>query len=185
MRYIEIEHKYHLNDPQSLITALKARRAIEGNTTRQRDSYLNAPHRDFLAPETISEWLRIREEDSTASINYKRWLPVDARVKTHCDEYESPVVDAEAVRRTLRALDFTDLVTIEKHRQEWHVGDEFVIAIDTITDLGTFVEFEYQGEADDVETAIGRLTAFVNSLQLELGERINRGYPHMMLGREH
>lgn len=68
---------------------------------------------------------------------------------------------------------------------EWHVGDEFVIAHDTITYLGTFVEFEYQGEADDVETAIGRLTAFVDRLQLELGERINRGYPHMLLGREH
>jgi adenylate cyclase class 2 len=50
---------------------------------RQIDTYFNAPHRDFLAGEIASEWLRLRTEtsDHTAertSINFKRWLPLGA-----------------------------------------------------------------------------------------------------------
>ncbi|MFF4937290.1 CYTH domain-containing protein [Micromonospora sp. NPDC000729] len=49
--------------------------------TRQVDAYYNASHRDFLASEVITEWLRLRTEDHGASINFKRWHPVDAVVQ--------------------------------------------------------------------------------------------------------
>ncbi|WP_165949775.1 CYTH domain-containing protein [Micromonospora sp. KC207] len=64
---------------------LKARLAELGEKshrpTRQVDAYYNASHRDFLASEVISEWLRLRTEDHGASINFKRWHPVDAVVQ--------------------------------------------------------------------------------------------------------
>lgn len=184
MKYIEVEQKYQIDNPDPLKQKLTDLGAKTGPATRQIDTYFNAPHRDFLAPRVVSEWLRIRESEHGASVNFKRWLPADAEVKTHCDEYESPVADAEAVRRTLESLDFPELVTVDKGREEWTL-DDVVIAFDTVKGAGSFVEFEFKGDAETVEDAITRLDTFITSLDVQLGERVNRGYPHMLIGREH
>jgi adenylate cyclase class 2 len=161
LRYIEVEKKFAVPDTEALRAKLRELGAEQRAATRQVDAYYNAPHRDFLAPEAISEWLRIRTEDGGSSINYKRWLPVDRIEKTHADEYESKVDDIEAIRRLLQMLDF----------QVVHAGD--------------FVEFEYKGNAETVEEATAQLDEFIASLDVDLGERITRGYPHMLLGRQH
>ncbi|MFI5496702.1 class IV adenylate cyclase [Actinoplanes sp. NPDC051859] len=187
MEYTEVEQKFAAPAIDALRKAIAEAGAQPRATSRQIDTYYNAPHRDFLEPEAISEWLRIREEDNGgASVNFKRWLPVEALTKTHCDEYESSVTDPEAIRRLLHALDFTEMVKVDKFREEWFVtGDTpVIIAIDTINGFGTFVEFEFKGEAADTDEAIEQLTRFIAGLDVSLGERINRGYPHMMLGRE-
>lgn len=44
---------------------------------------------------------------------------------------------------------------------------------------------DFKGDAADVEDATRQLVAFIASLNVELGEPINRGYPHILLGREH
>lgn len=187
MEYIEVELKYHLSaDTADLLKAkLKDLGAIPGLPTRQVDSYYNAPHRDFLAPPVVSEWLRIRETDHDASINFKVWHPVNEAAKTHADEYESTVGNPEAIHRILTSLGFVPLVTVDKTREEWTVPGEVTVAFDVVAGLGTFVEFEFAGEADTVKDALARLDTFTASLGVELGERVNRGYPHMLLGREH
>lgn len=184
MKYIEVEKKYALPDPDALKTRLAELGAKPGDPTRQIDTYFNAPHRDFTQPVTISEWLRIRTEDRGSSVNFKRWHPVDAMVKTHADEYESPVGDVEAVRRLLEALDFRPLVTVDKTREEWKLP-EVEVVFDHVVDAGDFVEFEFKGDASDVADATTRLEEFIASLGVELGAPINRGYPHILLGRDH
>ncbi|WP_024806018.1 class IV adenylate cyclase [Nocardia sp. BMG51109] len=185
MQYIEIERKYALPDPGPLrakLAELGAKPA--GPSRRQIDAYYNAPHRDFLAPEAVSEWLRLRTADDGASLNYKRWHPVDVRVKTHADEYETPVGDAEAVRRLLIALDFTPMVTVDKTRETWRLP-EVEIVIDHVAAAGDFVEFEFKGDAEDVTDATATLDRFITDLGIDLGDTINRGYPHMLLDRDH
>jgi adenylate cyclase class 2 len=185
MQYTEVEQKYQVRDTAALKAALEERGAKPGPATRQVDTYYNAPHRDFLAPDTISEWLRLRESDYGDSINYKQWLPAEAVIKTHCDEFETPVEDIEALRRTLQALNFTTMITVEKVREEWTLPGLVEVAFDTVTGAGDFVEFEFKGEAADAQAAITQLDAFIADLEVELGERINRGYPHILLGRDH
>ena len=184
MKYIEVEQKFALTEPDRLKQQLEERGGKPGSAVRQVDTYYNAPHRDFLAPAVISEWLRLRETDTGASVNYKRWLPEDAEIKTHCDEYETPVEDAEALRRTLVVLDFAKLVTVDKIREEWTIPGEVVVAFDTVANAGHFVEFEFKGEAQSAEEAITCLQAFIDGLDVRLGDRINQGYPHILLGRE-
>lgn len=184
MQYVEVEKKFALPNPDALRARLDQLGAKSGEPTRQIDEYFNAPHRDFLAPEVVSEWVRIRTEDQGASINYKRWHPVDALIKTHADEYESAVADGEAVRRLLAALDFRPLVTVDKTREEWTLPD-IEIVFDHVVGAGQFVEFEFKGDATTVENATARLQDFIASLGVELGEPLNRGYPHILLGREH
>ena len=184
MRYIEVEKKFRLPDAETLKARLAELGAKSAEPTRQVDAYYNAPHRDFLAPEVISEWLRLRTEDHAASLNFKRWHPVDAIVKTHADEYETPVGDAEAVRLLLESLDFQPLVTVDKIRQAWTLPDVEIV-LDHVVDAGDFVEFEFKGDAADIGSATQRLDAFIASLDIELGQQINKGYPHILLGRDH
>lgn len=183
MKYIEVERKFACPNPAELVDRLSGLGASPGKQTRQVDAYYNAPHRDFLAPGTISEWLRLRDEDGSASINYKHWLPADASVKTHCDEYESAVSDIEALRRTLKALDFEPLVVVDKVRQEWRF-DDVTVAVDEVAGLGSFVEFEFSGDAETVEAALDRLSKFTADLGVPLGDPMRLGYPHLLLGRE-
>ncbi|MFC4055166.1 class IV adenylate cyclase [Actinomadura syzygii] len=186
MEYVEIEHKYLVDDPAPLRAVLARRGGEPGPAVRQVDTYYNAPHRDLLERPVVTEWLRIRRTDGGASLNFKKWHLDDDGLATHCDEYESDVTDAEAVRRTLRALDFTQMVNVDKVREEWTLpGGRIVVAFDTLADLGSFVEFEFKGDAETVPAAIAELTEFVGELGVPLGERIHRGYPHMLLGRDH
>lgn len=184
MQYIEVEKKFALPNPSALKSKLDQLDAKQSEPTRQVDAYYNAPHRDFLAPQAISEWLRIRIEERGSSINFKRWHPIEAIVKSHADEYESTVQDVEAVRRILEALDFQPLVTVDKTREEWTLPDVEIV-FDHVVGAGDFVEFEFKGDAENVEDATERLEQFIASLGVELGDPINRGYPHMLLGREH
>jgi adenylate cyclase class 2 len=184
VQYIEVEKKFALPNPTALKVALDERGAKPSEPTRQIDAYYNAPHRDFLAPPAVSEWLRIRTEARGSSINFKRWHPVEALIKTHADEYESKIEDVEAVRRLLEALDFTLLVTVDKTREEWELPDVEVV-FDHVKGAGHFVEFEFKGDADNVEDATARLEEFIDSLGVALGDPVNRGYPHILLGREH
>lgn len=84
----------------------------------------------------------------------------------------------------LEALDFTPLITVDKTREKWQLP-EIEIVLDHVIDAGDFVEFEYKGDAENVDDATTRLEEFITSLGVRLGEPIDRGYPHMLLGREH
>lgn len=181
MKYTEVELKYALDDPAQLKARLAELGAKPGAETHQIDVYYNAPHKDFLAHghHKISEWLRIRTEKSGSSVNFKRWHPVGAPLKTHADEYESTVADVEAVRLLLEALDFKPIVTVDKRREAWLLTD-IEVAFDTVEGLGSFVEFEFKGDAENEKEATARLHEFINVLGVPLGER-NYGYPHMLL----
>lgn len=176
MQYVEVEKKFALPNPEALKAKLDALGAKPSEPTRQIDEYYNASHRDFLAPQAISEWLRIRTESRGASINYKRWHPIDGLVKTHADEYESGVVDVEAVRRLLEAMDFRPLITVDKTREEWVLPDVEVV-FDHVVDAGSFVEIEFKGDAASVEDATVRLQEFIDSLNVELGGPIKPWLP--------
>jgi adenylate cyclase class 2 len=184
VRHIEVEKKFALPDRAALSAVLAERGATASAPARQVDAYYNAPDRDFLKPAVVSEWLRLRTEPQGSSINFKRWYPIDEVVKTHADEYESTVGDVEAVRLMLDALGYQPLVTVDKTRITWLL-DDIEIVLDHVIDAGDFVEFEFKGDADTVEAATTHLVDFITGLDVELGEPINRGYPHMLLGREH
>lgn len=181
MRHIEVEQKFHLRNHAEIRKRLEEEGAEKLGIEHQIDVYYNAPHRDFLAERDISEWLRLRDESSRASITYKRYLPLKAKLKTHCDEFESKVSDIEAMRKLLVALDFTELITVDKQREEWLL-DDIVVALDTVKDLGVFVEFEYKGDADTVDEAHRQINQCISRLGAQLGNT-HTGYPHQLIDK--
>lgn len=184
MRYTEVEKKFAVVDPAPLKARLAELGVQPSAPVRQVDTYYNAPHRDFLGTEVVSEWLRIRTDDRGDSLNFKRFHPLETVAKTHADEFETGVDDVEAVRRLLQALGFRPMVTVEKTRVAYRLPD-VEVAFDHVAGAGDFVEFEYKGAADDVADATRRLDRVIASLGVTLGAPVDRGYPHMLLGRKH
>ncbi|WP_157252686.1 hypothetical protein [Nonomuraea typhae] len=63
MQYTEAEQRSRLLSPVNDLKATLTDRGVKaGESSRQVDTY-NAPHREFLNCEVISEWLRIRAEE--------------------------------------------------------------------------------------------------------------------------
>lgn len=69
-------------------------------------------------------------------------------------------------------------MTVDKAREEWKTPRRRIV-FDHVEGAGDFVEFEFKGDAT------AQLEAFISSLGVELGDTINRGYPRILLGRDH
>lgn len=190
MKSIEIETRFEVENIKPLLKLLKNEAKFTGSL-HQLDEYYNAPHRDFfaLAPKKgdksnskIIEWLRLREDDNGSSINYKYWHKDKDSVAVHCDELESKIADVEQLRKLLHALNFEPKIVVDKIRKSWMYKD-WEISVDTVKNLGTFVELEYKGKKrnPDPKKIAGEMREFVNSLVLGKVEENQRGYPYMLL----
>ena len=180
---IEIEVKFPLNNPEDTLAVL-ARVAEYLYESRQVDEYFNAPHRDFFGRETVDDWLRIRTEaNGKASFNYKHWYQT-LESSSHCDEFETGVESADAVRKILGALQFEPVIKVDKLRRAFKYGD-IEIAVDDVKDLGFYIEAEYCGDGDisDKEKIKDELAAALHEIGADLGEVDTRGYPYYLLER--
>ena len=152
------------------------------STSRQVDEYFTPLDRDFVAVHPVREWLRLRDADGKASINYKNWHP-DADGKTRwCDEFETSVASTETMRKILGALGFRSIVTVDKQRETW-VYKQYEIALDSVKGLGDFVEIEYKGSesAPDHKTITNEMVQFLKDLRCGQIKRNYQGYPFMLL----
>src|SRR5699024_104536 len=143
---------------------LAAHEATSLGDVYQEDVYYDAPHRAF---EETDEALRIRRESddddsATTRLTYKGPL-VEAASKTRI-ERETAVADHEAMVGILDGLGFTPAATVEKHRERFSCG-EYTVALDTVTDLGEFVEVEREVAAEtDIEPARDGARALLSEL---------------------
>jgi len=126
--------------------------------------------------------LRLRDADGKYSINYKNWH-FDENGKSHyCDEFETKIEDIEQVRKILSVLNFKPIVTVDKLRKIWTYKD-YEVAVDSVKNLGDFVEIEYIGKDEKVnpEKVTGEIISFLK--QVGYGKIIRNyvGYPFLIL----
>jgi adenylate cyclase class 2 len=176
----EIELKLPLTNGDVLQKLLNSKAKFKYESF-QHDVYYNAPHRDFLEnSDNVNEWFRIRVAEGKAQINYKDWQPHDEKIKTHCKEFEANVDSYEQLSEILNALNFIKLIEVKKTRKAWDYMD-VEISIDSVEELGDFIELEYKGELEDVEAARKHLFEVLETLQAETSELDQRGYPYLLL----
>jgi len=181
MPNIEIEIQVKIEDSAPLLEFLEAKGDFIGEK-RQLDEYFNPAHRDFCSVRPMPEWLRLRDANGKYSINYKNWH-FDADGRSHyCDEYETKVEDIEKMRKIFLALNFKQIVAVDKIRKIWNYKD-YEVAVDFIKGLGDFVEIEYKG--DDKNAIPDKITAGMIEWLKSLGcgkiERGYQGYPFVLL----
>ena len=103
--------------------------------------------------------------------------------QTHCDEYETVVVDIEAIEKIFDALNITEIVKVKKSRSAWTLNG-VEIAIDSVDKLGDFIELEAKVQNEDIEEAHRVLQETLKSLEVEVLPRDRRGYPYQLLNRD-
>jgi adenylate cyclase class 2 len=177
---------------------LRERGAERVDARRQRDTYYDAPHREFAETD---EALRIRREtplgdaegtssdseeaspetdaDASATVTYKGPL-IEAASKTRA-EHETGVDDGEALAAVLSGLGFEPAATVEKRREFWSY-DGFTVTLDAVTGLDEYVEIEREVEAEgEVDAAREAAVAALDRLGLDADEQVRTSYLGLLL----
>lgn len=179
-KFIEIEIQVKIEDKKALLNFLKKNGRLQGKK-HQVDEYFTPSHRDFASARPINEWLRLRNADGEYSINYKHWYRDKKGESTYCDEYETGIEDIAKVKKIFSILDFKPLVKVDKTREIWRYGD-YEIGIDSVKNLGEFVEIEYKGgkkvNPKETTNAMIRLLKKIGCGKIE---RNHVGYPFQLL----
>ena len=158
------------------LAALDAERV---GAVRQVDTYYDAPHRDFAETD---EALRIRREEadggSEARVTYKGPL-VEAASKTR-REVETGVDDGDRMGDILDALGFSPAAVVEKERERYDL-DGYTVTLDTVGDLGEFVEIEREAPADDLDATREGAISHLRDLGLDPDEQVRTSYLGLLL----
>lgn len=147
----------------------------------QRDTYYDAPDRDFAETD---EALRLRSEtpvdaeSATTRLTYKGPL-VDADSKTR-RELETGVDDGETVDGILRALGYEPAAVVEKERERFGV-DGYTVTLDSVTDVGDFVEVEREAPEEAVEATREGAVDVLRRLGLDPDDGVRTSYLGMLL----
>lgn len=178
---IEIEIQVNIEKSQGLLDFLKQNGVFQGEK-HQYDEYFSPVKNDFLAVRPTKEWLRLRDSNGQASINYKNWLFDEHGVSNHCDEFETKIENLEQVKKILTALNFKSIAIVDKNRKIWTYQD-YEVAIDSVKNLGDFVEIEYIGkdESVDPKKVTDEMISFLQKLDCGKITRNYVGYPFLIL----
>jgi adenylate cyclase class 2 len=153
--------------------------AENAGTVTQVDTYYDAPHCDFAETD---EALRIRREEtadgSTTRVTYKGPL-VETASKSR-REVETGVADADDFDSILNALGFSPAAVVEKERERYRL-DDYTVTLDTVTDLGEFVEIERHAPEADLETTRRGAADRLRDLGLDPDEQIRTSYLGLLL----
>ena len=172
---IEVEIKLRLDRPDEILQRLRETGAIAIGSSKQEDTYLNAPHRDYAQTD---EALRIRATSEGAQITYKgqKLKGMDAKAR---EEINLPISDPDQFIRLFSALGFTPTAQVNKIREEWAYKGT-TISLDTVTGLGTFVEIEVIAERSDCIKALEAIEQVKKDLGIE-GDHIQESYLELLL----
>jgi len=149
----------------------------------QNDTYYSAPHRDFAETD---EALRIRYEqpadgEPITKLTYKGPL-VEQESKTR-KEHETVVDDDEAITGILSGLGFEPAARVEKNR-EFYALDGYTITLDSVTELGEFVEIEQETTEDEIEAVREGAVDLLSKLGVDPGDQIRTSYLGLLLATE-
>ncbi len=177
----EIEIKLKLEDNTRLQAWLEEN-AEKVAEISQHDIYFDPPDRSFRievdGEMDAQEFLRVRFSDRDA-ICYKHWYRDDAGKSTHADEFETELEDGRKVLKVFDALGFEETARITKDREVWRYR-EFEFALDSVEELGEFVEIEYQGDAQDPTVGLGKIYQLLDKIGLKDWKKTKRGYCFMI-----
>lgn len=178
---IEVEAKFPLHNKEFTTNQLNSLGIITETNNIQKDIYYTPAHENFLEKNPISEWLRVRNTNEETTINYKNWTNNGKNNKISCKEVEIGIDDYNGMIEMLEALDFKKIIVVEKIRNTWEYNN-IMISLDTINDLGNFIELEFKTNLfDNEEDSLNYLKNAIQELGIEVGEQIFAGYPQLLM----
>jgi len=180
MKDVEIEIQVRISDTALLLNFLNTKAEFKGEKY-QKDEYYSPTHKNYLNKKPVEEWLRLRESKDN-SITYKNWH-YDEKGKSHyCDEYETRLDNIEQMRKIFEVLDIKTITIVEKTRKIWDYED-YEISLDSVKNLGDFVEIEYKGKNKEVipKDITDGMINLLKTIGIKKIERNYVGYPFLLL----
>ena len=150
------------------------------------DTYYFDPLRSALKPDgdmRLQSSLRIRERDGGYFLTFKRDHFDEYGSWIFSDEEESSLGDGACVKRILENLGFRHLVTVEMEKAIFQ-NDAYIIAIEKVKDLGTFLEVESRLNLEDVSATRAGIRAFIETLPGSFSRPSDGGKPEQLLQRQ-
>ncbi len=178
---IEVEIQVNVENIKPLIEFLKKNGSFLAEK-HQADEYFSPAHKNFLGVRPVAEWLRLRDANGKYSINYKNWHFDENGKSYYCDEFETEIESIDKLKKILSVLNFKSIAIVDKLRKIWTYKD-YEIAIDSVKNLGDFVEVEYVGKNEKIDPK--KITAEMIDFLKKAGcGKIIRnyvGYPFLLL----
>jgi len=173
---LEIELKVQVDALGPVREQLNKRNAQFSGRIHEHDIYYNAPHRDFG---TTDEALRVRYTNNHAVITYKGAKLAKYGLKAR-EELNTGVESGEAFEQILVRLGFVKTAEVNKWRENYRLGTA-AISLDSVDELGTFVEIEVMTDLNGPDA-----TKQINTLAKEMGivgEPILASYLELLLSK--
>lgn len=181
MGMYEVEHKAPA-DLDPVRSRLEAMNARYQRTIEQRDRYFQHPTRDFAETDEALRIRRIETVDGDGTpktvLTYKG-PRLDADSKTR-REYETAIADEHTMEAILEGVGFTPVATVRKRRERWRT-EEFLVCLDAVAELGSYVEIETTSESADVEAAASRARSLLADLGVDAANTTTASYLGMLL----
>ena len=180
---IEVKIQITEDDLGKLKEWLGENAEFTGSVT-QTDYYLNNPKAPFFYAsdyrgKDCDDYLRIRKTDKKNYLCLKRIHRGEKGEPLYCDEYEVVVDDAEKTLQLMKVSGFTDITVLAKQRSTY-LYDIFEVAIDTVQDLGVFVEVELKKEVDGHEVGYQLIYAALKEIGVTKFKLQPQGYVHQL-----
>jgi adenylate cyclase class 2 len=173
---LEIELKVSVPSLDPVRDHLVQRHAQPLGRVHEHDRYYNAPHRDFAVTD---EAVRVRYTNDHAVVTYKGPKLQKFGLKAR-EELNFAVESGEAFETMLARLGFTLTTNVNKWRETYSL-DGATISLDTVEELGTFVEIEVITE-NETDNPTNRITRLAQEIGVT-GEPILASYLELLLTR--
>jgi len=156
---LEIELKAAVPALEPIRNRLIEQKAEFTGKVHEHDIYYNAPHRDFGVTD---EALRVRYTNSHAVVTYKGAKIRKAGLKAR-EELNNAVESGEVFEQMLERLGFVKTAEVNKWRENYRFGGAS-ISLDSVEELGTFVEIEVIADNDSSDA-----TTVIEAIAKEIG----------------
>jgi adenylate cyclase class 2 len=174
----EIEIKLKVANLDDLTQKLAERGCVLSAPVSQHDTIYSrgGTNEEFTSAKEGDIIMRIRRAEGIAEFNLKQQKSSESDNL----EYETEIKDPEATHQILLALGYKPEIEVKKIRRKGKIG-AFEICLDTVEQLGDFVELEKLTD-DDANPDVVReeLFAVLESLGLSRADEETRGYDTLL-----
>jgi adenylate cyclase, class 2 len=173
---LEIELKVAVHDLNLVRICLVKQKAEFVGKVHEHDIYYNAPHRDFGVTD---EAMRVRYTNDHAVVTYKGAKIKKFGLKAR-EELNTAVESGTVFETMLARLGFVRTAEVNKWRENYRLAGA-MISLDTVDELGTFVEIEVITESENSDAAIQ-----IEKISKEIGvhgEPILASYLELLLSK--
>jgi adenylate cyclase class 2 len=176
----EIELKCRVESADKTVESLRKAGCVFQDPVTQRDTIFAESKATILNPQRGTTVFRIRYQGDRAVLTLKRHRSSEL----DCLELETPVGDSRSMSAMLIELGYTHVATVQKRRIIGRL-DRYVICVDSVEQLGDFVELEVISEDEDPASVTTQMREFMTANGWNHDRIVIKGYDRLLLEQLH